>query len=124
MIATTATASSSDGNASSTSITRMIGVSAHLSKNAAIRPSTTPGISASTTETKPIQNDSRAPYIRRERMSRPASSVPRRNCQLPPSSHAGGIFTKSRYCSIGLCGAINGAKIATKISTSTIDAGD
>ena len=42
------------------------------------------------------------------------------NFQLPPSSQAGGIFTKSRYCSIGLCGAINGAKIAMKISTSTM----
>jgi hypothetical protein len=61
MIATTATASSSDGNASSTSMRRMIGVSAHLSKNAATSPSTTPGISASTTETQPIQSDMRAP---------------------------------------------------------------
>ena len=78
MIATTATASNSEGSASSTSITRMIGVSSQW-KNAAISPSTTPGISASTTDTKPIQNDSRAPYIRRERMSRPASSVPSRN---------------------------------------------
>ncbi len=93
MIATTATASSSDGSASSTSITRITGVSAHFWKNAATSPSTTPGISASTTETKPIQNDIRAPYISRERISRPASSVPSTNCQLPPASHAGGIFT-------------------------------
>src|ERR1700761_8223596 len=120
MIATTATASSSDGSASSTSMMRMMGVSAHFSKNAAIRPSTMPGISASTTETKPIQNESRAPYIRRERMSRPASSVPRMNFQLPPSSQAGGIFTESRYCSIGLCGAISGAKIAMNTITSTM----
>jgi hypothetical protein len=92
-MATTATASSSDGSASSTSMMRMIGVSAHFSKKAAIKPSTTPGISASTTETKPIQNDRRAPYIRRDNISRPASSVPRMNFQLPPSSQAGGIFT-------------------------------
>ena len=104
MIATTATASSSDGSASSTSMMRITGVSAHFWKNAATASSTMPGISASTTDTKPIQNDIRAPNISRERMSRPASSVPRMNFQLPPSSHAGGIFTKSRYCSTGLCG--------------------
>src|SRR5471032_2182942 len=120
MIATTATASSSEGSASSTSMMRMIGVSSHFGKNAAINPSTMPGISASTTDTKPIQNDSRAPYIRRERMSRPASSVPSTKRQLPPSSQAGGILTLSRYCSIGLCGAISGAKIAMKTRISTI----
>ena len=70
MIATTATASSSDGSASSTSMMRITGVSAHFWKNAATKLSTMPGISASTTDTKPIQNDIRAPNISRERMSR------------------------------------------------------
>ncbi len=117
--ATTATASSSEGKASSTSIKRMIGVSNHRLKNAAINPSTMPGISARPTDTRPINSDSRAPNISRERMSRPASSVPSKKCQEPPLKQAGGILTNSRYCSIGLCGASHGANTATNISTTS-----
>ncbi|MOA62392.1 hypothetical protein D3C78_1877990 [compost metagenome] len=56
-----ATASSSDGKAIITSIRRMIRVPSALGKKAASRPITTPGISAITTDTRPISSDRRAP---------------------------------------------------------------
>src|SRR5436309_914438 len=57
----------------------------------------------------------------RDNRSRPTSSVPRKNSQLPPSTQAGGCRKFSRNCSIGLCGARKLAKIAVrKRSTMTI----
>src|SRR6188472_2854426 len=50
----------------------------------------------------------------RESMSRPSGSVPSRKRGLPPSTQAGGSLAKPRNCSIGECGASNGAKTATK----------
>src|SRR5262249_26474886 len=53
----------------------------------------------------------------RDSRSRPTSSVPRMNSQLPPSTQAGGCRKLSRNCSIGLCGARKLAKTATKASS-------
>ncbi len=112
-----ATASSSEGSASMMSIRRMIVGPSRRGKKPAVRPSSTPGSSDSSTEARPINSDSRAPTISRESRSRPNSSVPRRNCVWPPSSHAGGVSRKSRYCSLGSCGVIQGANSAQNTST-------
>ncbi|MNZ20628.1 hypothetical protein D3C78_376850 [compost metagenome] len=111
-MATIATASSSEGRASITSIRRMIDGPRMRGKNPASRPRKIPGISEITTDDRPISSDRREPWINRESRSRPSSSVPRMNCQLPPSSHTGGVSRKSRYCSLGLCGATQGANSA------------
>ena len=107
-----ATANSSEGRASMMSIKRMMVGPSKRGKNPANRPSRMPGISDITTDDKPISSDRREPWIRRESKSRPSSSVPSRNWICPPSSHDGGVSRKSRYCSLGLCGATQGAKIA------------
>src|SRR5260363_123485 len=96
---------------SRTSVKRMISVSSQA-KNAAARPSTVPRKSAMNTEMALIQKDRRAPYINRDNISRPASSVPSAKRHEPPAYQAGGSLTTSRYCSIGLCGASSGAQIA------------
>ncbi len=99
--ATMATASSSEGSASMMSIRRMITGPRRFGEKPATRPSTSPGSSEMTTELKAISSDRRAPKISRESMSRPTSSVPSRNCPVPPSSHTGGVSRKSRNCSLG-----------------------
>ena len=53
-------------------------------------------------------------------MSRPSASVPSRNSGRPFAVQAGGTSSASRYCIVGSCGAISGAKIAV----STISAED
>src|SRR5438477_9232959 len=67
----------------------------------------------------PISSDSRVPWINRDSMSRPSGSVPRMNCHDPPSCHTGGTSVKSRYCSLGACGATALANSARKISATT-----
>src|SRR5216684_7877309 len=74
-----------------------------------------PSRSEHATTLLPTNKEIRAPQIRRERMSRPSSSVPHQCC-------AEGVckrFGKS-MCA-GSCGAIQGAKIAekTKMDTNT-----
>ena len=107
-----ATASSKEGNAIMMSIRRMMPAPSILGKNAASNPSTIPGNRAASTENMPTSNDVRAPKSRRLSTSRPASSVPSKNFHDPPSCQAGARAMASRYCSIGLCGAIRGAKMA------------
>src|SRR6266542_5748214 len=52
-------------------------------------------------------------------MSRPTGSVPSRNCDVPPSSHAGGVNVNSRYCSFGGCGLTISANSARSTSSTT-----
>src|SRR5437879_13552263 len=63
----------------------------------------------------PTNKEIRAPQIRRERMSRPSSSVPHQCCVEGVCKRFG------RSMCAGSCGAIQGAKIAenTKMETST-----
>src|SRR5450432_2978116 len=68
---------------------------------------------------KPMKSDSRVPKIRRDKMSLPTGSVPRRNLVDPPSDHAGGVKKESRYCSLGGCGATTSAKTASRRSATT-----
>lgn len=72
-----------------------------------------------TTTRQPTSSDKRAPYIRRERTSRPTSSVPRICAQLPPSCQTGGASSASRNCSAGLYGAIKLANTAIRITMRT-----
>src|SRR5262245_51422598 len=50
----------------------------------------------------------------RESMSRPSGSVPSGKRGSPPSTQAGGSLAKPRNCSIGECGASNGANTAIR----------
>src|SRR6202165_2997668 len=63
----------------------------------------------------PTNKEIRAPQIRRERMSRPSSSVPHQCCVEGVCKRFG------RSMCAGSCGAIQGAKIAakTKMDTNT-----
>ncbi|MNG08598.1 hypothetical protein D3C84_919700 [compost metagenome] len=117
-MATIATASSKEGRASMMSIRRMMVGPSTRGKNPASKPIRMPGINDMTTEDKPIIKDNREPWIRRDSRSRPSSSVPSRNWICPPSSQAGGVSRKSRYCSLGSWGATHGAKMAQKITSS------
>ena len=56
-----AIASSSEGNASSTSMTRMIRLSVRPPKKPATRPSRVPMATATTTEPMPASSETRAP---------------------------------------------------------------
>src|SRR5271166_1890847 len=74
-----------------------------------------PSRSEQATTLLPTNSEMRAPQIRRERMSRPSSSVPHQCCNEGDCRR----FGKS-MCA-GSCGEIQGAKIAanTKMPTST-----
>src|SRR6185437_4927817 len=82
-IATSVRASSREGKDRMTSITRMMTTSTTPRKKPATRPRITPATSAATTTKKPMASEKRAPKMTRESMSRPTSSVPKMNCQLP-----------------------------------------
>src|SRR6266446_6103218 len=74
-----------------------------------------PSRSEHATTLLPTNKEIRAPQIRRERMSRPSSSVPHQCC-------AEGVCKRfGRSMCAGSCGAIHGAKMAekTKIDTNT-----
>src|SRR5258708_40356305 len=74
-----------------------------------------PSRSEHATTLLPTNKEIRAPQIRRERMSRPSSSVPHQCC-------GDGVCRRfGRSMCAGSCGAIQGAKIAekTKIDTNT-----
>ena len=105
------------GSASMISISRMMKISISPWLKAAIRPSTMPENRASSTTIAPVDRETRAPWMMRERMSRPMSSVPSRKRVLPPSTQAGGARKASRYCSAGGCGATTSAKIAARAMT-------
>src|SRR6516225_8521733 len=71
---------------------------------------------ASAAATKATVSATRVPKIRRESTSRPRSSVPRRNAEVPPSTPKGGRLPDIRSCSSGSCGAMTGARIAARRS--------
>src|ERR1700687_876210 len=67
-----------------------------------------PSRSEHATTLLPTNKEIRAPQIRRERMSRPSSSVPHQCCAESDCKRFG------RSMCAGSCGAIQGAKIAEK----------
>ena len=69
---------------------------------------------ASSTGSTPITSESRPPYIRRETMSRPSSSVPRRKPGLPIGSSL-----RSMLVLYGSAGATHGANTANEKIRST-----
>src|SRR5712692_6424561 len=72
-----------------------------------------PSRSEHATTLLPTNKEIRAPQMRRERMSRPSSSVPHQCC-------AEGVCKRfGRSMCAGSCGAIQGAKIAEKTKTDT-----
>src|SRR6266404_3963611 len=72
-----------------------------------------PRKSEHTTTLLPTNIEMRAPQIRRERMSRPSSSVPQRCCD------EGGCKRLGRSMCAGSWGAIQGAKRAQSTNTAT-----
>ncbi len=54
-------------------------------------PSAMPTAMASATTAMPMVSESRAPWISRERMSRPMASVPSGYAHEPPACQAGGF---------------------------------
>src|SRR5271154_2924373 len=74
-----------------------------------------PSRSEHATTLLPTKREIRAPQIKRERMSRPSSSVPHQCCVVGDCRR----FGRSMWA--GSCGAIQGAKMAakTKMDTST-----
>src|SRR5512132_4188662 len=64
----------------------------------------------------PTISDTRVPWIRRLRMSRPWKSVPSGVAALPPSIQKGGANTSAPFTgSVGSYGAMRSARIATSI---------
>ena len=78
------------------------GVGVPKSSLTADMPSATPTTMDTTMTERPMNSETRAPYIRRESMSRPTASVPRMNLGLLPSTQKGGSLEKPRNCSMGL----------------------
>src|SRR5438093_10698428 len=77
-------------------------------------PSAVPRLPATSVPISPTISDTRAPWIRRLRMSRPRKSVPSGVIELPPSIHRGGSNTLAPFTgSVGSWGAMRSAKIAT-----------
>src|SRR5208337_2742102 len=72
-----------------------------------------PSRSEHATTLLPTKREIRAPQIRRERMSRPSSSVPHQCCTEGVCKRFG------RSMCAGSCGAIHGAKIAAIANTAT-----
>ena len=108
--ASSAAASAMPGNAMSMSMMRMMVSLAHLALVAASAPSRPPMTRARATEPMPISSEERAPKSRREKMSRPSRSVPKRFSALGGRA---GMPEAS-----GSCGASTGARIAAReIST-------
>ena len=73
-----ASASTSGGNESTASITRMTKLSTRPPAYPASRPSSAPASTAMTTEPKPATSETRVPQSTRENTSRPTLSVPRK----------------------------------------------
>jgi len=83
------------------------------------RPTPPPAVSASAATSRLT----RAPWIKRLRMSRPKWSVPSRYLTLPPSIQAGGSILSRKVWSIGECGASSGAKTAMTTMTEMMTIG-
>ena len=81
-----ATASRIEGKAYNTSVSRMTSILVRPPIKPATRPSVPPIASATATGSTPMVRDRRPPWIRRESMSRPSSSVPRRWPDEPTGS--------------------------------------
>ena len=77
-----ASASTSWGMASTTSVTRMIVSDSQPPRKPAIRPSGTPISMATETTVSAMASAPRAPRMTREKMSRPRLSVPKRKSAL------------------------------------------
>src|SRR5437867_3734004 len=107
------------GNASWASASVMIMVSVQPPRKPARRPSVAPTIPPTTTAAKPTSSETRAPWIIRERTSRPRWSVPS-TCALPSAAESVGAASRARSdWRMGSCGAIAGAASATTISSKT-----
>src|SRR5574340_751454 len=121
--ATTRIASTRLGTAMIRSITRVTATSIvwlRLPRNdTQASPSSTPTTKDTPMTARPMNSDTRAPWIRRDSMSRPRLSVPSRKRLLPPDSQAGAARTASRNCSFGECGATTSAKIASRTIAAT-----
>ena len=89
-MATITIASSRLGSVRMMSISRMIAISVMPRRNPAIIPSVMPTTMESATTAMPISSDRRAPWISRDRMSRPIASVPSGYAHEPPACQAGG----------------------------------
>src|SRR3989454_321035 len=112
-------ASRMKGNASWASASVMIMLSAQPPRTPARRPSVAPTIPPTTTAAKPTSSETRAPWIVRERTSRPRWSVPSK-CALPSAPVSVGAASRARSdWRTGSCGAIRGAANAVTTSSST-----
>src|SRR5947209_6700886 len=80
-----------------------------------MEPSASPSRSDPATTLPPTSMEMRAPWITREKMSRPSSSVPNQCAAL------GGCRREGRLMLLGFCGAIQGANSA-KITNSATSA--
>src|ERR1041385_3642776 len=76
-------------------------------------PTTSPNANEKPTTLMPTSMEMRAPYIARESMSRPNSSVPNQ-CAAD-----GGVKRAGRSIAAGSCGAIHGANTATTTNSVT-----
>src|SRR5213594_1454650 len=112
-------ASRMKGNASWASASVMIIVSVQPPRKPARRPSVAPTIPPTTTAAKPTSSETRAPWIIRERTSRPRWSVPS-TCALPSAAESVGAASRARSdWRTGSCGAITGAAIAVMTTSRT-----
>src|SRR5207245_4987159 len=104
------------GNASQASVTRMMIWSTQPPTYPARIPIAVPMLPATSVPISPTISDTRAPWIRRLRMSRPWKSVPSSVVARPPSIQNGGSNTFAPCTgSVGSCGAMRSAKIATSM---------
>ena len=105
------------GNASNTSIVRIMIISVFPPTNPAITPRGVPMQKPIAAVNRPTHMEIRAPYIRRLSRSRPVSSVPSK-FPVPSSAAAEGESNAFvRFCSYGSKGANCSAKIATSIKS-------
>src|SRR2546427_1623149 len=104
------------GNASQASVTRMMIWSTQPPTYPARIPIAVPMLPATSVPISPTISDTRAPWIRRLRMSRPWKSVPSSVAARPPSIQNGGSNTFAPCTgSVGSYGAMRSAKIATSM---------
>src|SRR6266508_228706 len=104
------------GNASQASVTRMMIWSTQPPTYPERIPIAVPMLPATSVPISPTINDTRAPWIRRLRMSRPWKSVPSSVIARPPSIQNGGSNTCAPCTgSVGSYGAMRSAKIATSM---------
>src|SRR2546425_5570635 len=109
-------AKTSAGNASQASVTRMITWSTQRPTYPDRIPIAVPIPPATSVPISPTISDTRVPWMRRLRTSRLWKSVPSNVVVRPPSIQKGGSKTFAPFTgSVGSCGAMRSAKIATSI---------